>query len=111
MIKNQEALRVFMHIYMFALGAVVGSFLNVCIARLPEKISLVKPGSRCPTCEEPIRWFDNIPLISFVILGGKCRNCSARISWQYPAVELLTAVLSPASLKYEIEGDTIRVFD
>lgn len=93
MIKNPEALRLFLHIYMFAFGAVVGSFLNVCISRLPEKKSIVRPGSRCPACSNPIRWYDNIPVISFIILRGKCRNCGSRISWQYPLVEMLTAIL------------------
>ena len=93
MIKDPETLKVFLHIYMFALGAVVGSFLNVCISRLPENQSIVKPASRCPSCSTPIRWYDNIPLISFIILRGKCRRCGCSISWQYPAVELLTAIL------------------
>ncbi len=93
MIKNPETLRLFLHVYMFAFGAVVGSFLNVCISRLPEKKSIVRPGSRCPECGNPIRWYDNIPIISFIILRAKCRNCGCRISWQYPAVELLTAIL------------------
>jgi leader peptidase (prepilin peptidase)/N-methyltransferase len=93
MIKDPETLRLFLHIYMFALGAVVGSFLNVCIARLPERKSIVRPGSRCPSCNTPIGWYDNIPLISFMILRGKCRQCGSRISWQYPLVELLTGIL------------------
>ena len=93
MTESSEALKVFMYFYLFALGAVVGSFLNVCIARLPERKSLVRPGSHCPSCGNPIRWFDNVPMISFAVLGGKCRNCGLSISWQYPAVELLTAVL------------------
>ncbi|MBI4830848.1 MAG: prepilin peptidase, partial [Candidatus Lindowbacteria bacterium] len=93
MIKNPAALRLFLEIYMFALGAVTGSFLNVCIVRLPEKKSLVWPGSHCPKCGKPIKWFDNIPLISFAILRGKCRGCGTAISWQYPVVELVTACL------------------
>jgi len=93
MTESSEALKVFMYFYIFALGAVVGSFLNVCVARLPERKSLVRPGSHCPSCGSPIRWFDNVPMISFAVLGGKCRNCGVSISWQYPAVELLTAVL------------------
>ncbi|GAB4347045.1 MAG: A24 family peptidase [Candidatus Abyssubacteria bacterium] len=93
MIQDPSTLRVFLHIYVFALGAIVGSFLNVCIARLPEGKSLVWPGSRCPKCERDIRWYDNIPIISFILLLGRCRRCGERISWQYPAVELLTAVL------------------
>lgn len=86
-------LSLFLNIYMFALGAVVGSFLNVCIFRLPEKKSLVWPGSHCVSCGSPIRWYDNIPILSFLILRGECRRCGQHISWQYPAVELLTAIL------------------
>ncbi|RJP18930.1 MAG: prepilin peptidase [Candidatus Abyssobacteria bacterium SURF_5] len=88
-----EALRLFINIYFFALGAVIGSFLNVCIARLPEGKSLVRPASHCPSCGSSIRWFDNIPIVSFLLLQGKCRRCGLPISWQYPAVELLTAIL------------------
>ncbi len=93
MIRNPAALRLFLQIYMFVLGSVVGSFLNVCIARLPEGKSLVWPGSHCPKCGSPIRWFDNIPVISFILLRGRCRTCGLSISWQYPLVELLTACL------------------
>lgn len=91
--RNPEAIELFVHIVMFALGAVVGSFLNVCIARLPDRKSLVWPHSQCPKCGTPIRWYDNIPLVSFIILRAKCRSCGASISWQYPVVELLTAIL------------------
>jgi leader peptidase (prepilin peptidase)/N-methyltransferase len=91
MTKNPATIKLFLEVYLFALGAVTGSFLNVCILRLPEGKSLVWPGSHCPKCEKPIRWFDNIPIISFIILGGRCRRCGSSISWQYPAVELLTA--------------------
>jgi len=73
-------------------GLMVGSFLNVCIARLPARESLVRPRSRCPQCRTPIRWFDNIPIVSYVVLRGRCRACRARISLRYPIVELLTAV-------------------
>jgi leader peptidase (prepilin peptidase)/N-methyltransferase len=73
-------------------GLMVGSFLNVCIARLPGRESIVRPRSRCPQCRTPIRWFDNIPVVSYVALGGRCRACRARISLRYPVVELLTAV-------------------
>lgn len=86
-------LTAFEHILVFVVGACVGSFLNVCIYRLPRHLSLVKPRSRCPKCEVPIRWWDNIPILSFILLRAKCRNCGERISLQYPLVEFLTAAL------------------
>jgi leader peptidase (prepilin peptidase)/N-methyltransferase len=80
--------------FVFIFGAVVGSFLNVCIFRLPAKTSIIKPLSQCPHCHHPIRFYDNIPIISFIVLRGKCRDCDGKISWRYPLVELITAVLS-----------------
>jgi len=74
-------------------GAMVGSFLNVCIHRLPQQESIVVPRSRCPACKQPIRALDNIPVVSFVLLRGRCRSCGHRISWRYPLVEALTALL------------------
>jgi leader peptidase (prepilin peptidase)/N-methyltransferase len=73
------------------LGAVVGSFLNVVIHRLPRGESLASPGSRCPSCGVPIAPYDNVPVLSWLLLRGRCRRCGARISPRYPAVELLTA--------------------
>jgi leader peptidase (prepilin peptidase)/N-methyltransferase len=70
-------------------GAVVGSFLNVVIARVPAGESVVHPRSRCPRCKSPIAWYDNVPVLSWVLLRGRCRRCSERISWRYPLVELL----------------------
>jgi leader peptidase (prepilin peptidase)/N-methyltransferase len=75
------------------LGAVIGSFLNVVIWRLPRGESLATPGSRCPHCERPIAPYDNVPVLSWLILRGRCRHCGAPISVRYPAVELLTAVV------------------
>ncbi len=75
-------------------GAAVGSFLNVCIARIPEGLSIVSPPSRCPRCGHPIRFYDNIPIVGFLLLRGKCRDCRERISVRYPLVELLTAVMA-----------------
>jgi len=75
-------------------GLMIGSFLNVCIHRLPKEESIVKPGSHCPKCRRPIRYYDNIPVLSYLILGGKCRYCQASISIQYPIVEAITALSS-----------------
>jgi leader peptidase (prepilin peptidase)/N-methyltransferase len=75
-----------------ALGAVIGSFLNVVIHRMPLRLSIVHPGSHCPSCERPIAAYDNVPVVSWLLLRGRCRRCRARISPRYPAVELLTAV-------------------
>jgi leader peptidase (prepilin peptidase) / N-methyltransferase len=71
----------------------LGSFLNVVAARVPLRRSIVRPPSACMSCGEQIRWYDNIPLLSYALLRGRCRHCQARIPWVYPAVELLTAVL------------------
>jgi leader peptidase (prepilin peptidase)/N-methyltransferase len=72
----------------------LGSFLNVVILRVPLGQSIVSPGSRCPKCLKPIRFYDNIPILSFIILGGRCRDCGARISWRYPLTEFISACLS-----------------
>ncbi len=73
-------------------GLIIGSFLNVCIGRLPAGESVVSPPSRCPRCSTPIAWYDNLPVLSYLILGGKCRKCRAPISLRYPLVELITSV-------------------
>jgi len=73
----------------FILGLLVGSFINVCIYRLPRRESIVFPASHCTSCEQPIRPYDNIPLLSYLILRGRCRSCRAPISWRYPLVELV----------------------
>jgi len=74
-------------------GLIVGSFLNVCIIRIPERKSIVLPASACPKCGAPIRPYDNVPVLSYVLLAGKCRQCKTRISPMYPLVEVLTALL------------------
>lgn len=71
------------------LGLMFGSFANVCVHRIPLRISIVSPRSRCPSCESPIAWYDNIPLVSWLLLGGKCRRCKTAISVRYPLLELL----------------------
>lgn len=76
----------------FIVGASIGSFLNVCIARWPADLSVVSPRSRCPHCERPIAWSENIPVLGWLLLRGKCRGCGLPISVQYPAVELIVAL-------------------
>jgi leader peptidase (prepilin peptidase)/N-methyltransferase len=74
-------------------GLCIGSFLNVCIHRLPLKQSVVHPGSRCPDCGYALRWYDNVPVLSYAALRGRCRSCARPISLQYPIVEIVTAVV------------------
>jgi leader peptidase (prepilin peptidase)/N-methyltransferase len=76
----------------FVFGAALGSFLNVVIYRLPLGRSIVRPGSHCPKCQTPIAWYDNIPILSYLLLGGKCRRCKTKISVRYPLVELVSAL-------------------
>jgi leader peptidase (prepilin peptidase)/N-methyltransferase len=78
--------------YAFAIGAIVGSFLNVVIHRYPREESIVFPGSHCPHCNAAIRWYDNVPILSFAVLRGRCRACGAGIAWRYPLVELANAL-------------------
>ncbi len=78
--------------FAFLAGLLFGSFLNVCIARLPTGESVVKPRSRCTGCGHAIRWYDNIPLVSYALLRGRCRDCGTAIAWRYPAVELATGL-------------------
>ena len=80
----------FIEILIFAWGLCIGSFLNVCIYRLPEAQSIIHPRSSCPKCRNPIRFYDNIPIISYVFLRGQCRHCGTKIALRYPMVELLT---------------------
>jgi len=82
-----------MGVLIFIFGLVFGSFANVCIYRLPKGKSIVNPGSYCPNCKKPILWYDNIPLLSYIILKGRCRYCKSKISPRYFIVELLTGIL------------------
>jgi leader peptidase (prepilin peptidase)/N-methyltransferase len=85
----------------FLLGLIIGSFLNVCIYRIPNGDSIIYPRSYCTSCESKIKWYDMIPVISYIILKGKCRNCGSRISIHYPIIELATGIIFVALfLKY-----------
>jgi leader peptidase (prepilin peptidase)/N-methyltransferase len=83
-----------LELYSFIFGLLLGSFLNVCIFRIPVEQSIVSPGSHCPHCNKAIRFYDNIPLLSYLVLGGKCRYCRVSISLQYPLIEGVTAFSS-----------------
>jgi len=94
----------------FVLGAVIGSFLNVCIYRLPLGRSIVTPRSHCPFCESPIGWFDNIPLISYIVLLGKCRKCGRPIPVRYFLVELASALSGVALLAFFSPGPVFLAY-
>jgi leader peptidase (prepilin peptidase) / N-methyltransferase len=89
-----------LNVFIFVIGAIVGSFLNVCIVRLPHSRSVVTPRSHCPHCKKSIRLYDNIPLVSYVTLLGRCRSCKGKISFRYFLVELLTATTFVAFYSY-----------
>ncbi|MCS7236921.1 MAG: prepilin peptidase [Thermoguttaceae bacterium] len=91
-----QGLWIFLLVWIFALGAVIGSFLNVVIYRLPRGRSIIYPPSHCPSCDQPIAWYDNIPIVSWFLLRGKCRHCRQPISVRYPLIEATTAVLVTA---------------
>jgi len=87
-------------------GLVIGSFLNVCILRLPEEISITTPRSRCPQCKKLIPWYDNVPVLSYVILGARCRYCKKKISARYPLIEALNGLVSVLLyLKYGLTAE------
>src|SRR6188508_529524 len=93
----------------FILGLLFGSFGNVVIFRYPKGLNIALPRSRCPQCHTAIAWYDNIPLLSWLILRGRCRKCQAPISWRYPAVELITGLLFAALIfRYGISWLTLE---
>lgn len=87
--------------YAFVVGAVVGSFLNVVIHRVPRRLSIIRPGSACPACAARIAWYDNLPILSWIVLRGRCRSCRAPISLRYPLVEAAAGVLAAAAVAGE----------
>jgi leader peptidase (prepilin peptidase) / N-methyltransferase len=80
-------------IFTFILGTIIGSFLNVVIYRAPRKMSISWPGSHCPNCNQPVRWYHNVPIFGWLWLRGKCRDCGTKISVQYPLVELAVGLV------------------
>lgn len=96
--------------YAFVVGACIGSFLNVCVARWPLELSVVRPRSRCPRCGHQISWYDNIPIVSWLVLRGRCRGCASPISAQYPLVEFLVALgWLAAAVRFGPTFETLRV--
>jgi leader peptidase (prepilin peptidase)/N-methyltransferase len=92
--------------FSFVLGTLIGSFLNVCIYRWPAELSVVRPRSRCPSCGAPIAGYDNIPILSYLILRGRCRHCGAAISIQYPVIELATGLIwLAAAIRFGVSVD------
>ncbi len=100
-----------LNLYVILLGLCIGSFLNVCIYRLPSERSIVRPASACPSCGTPLRWYDNIPVISYLLLRGRCRSCKTGISLRYPMVEMLSALFALAVfLRFGLRAESLVFF-
>lgn len=93
MIEFEEFIRIYVYVLAGLVGLCVGSFLNVVIYRVPNAMNLAKPSSHCTTCDYELRWYDNIPVLSYIMLGGRCRKCKERISPRYMIVEIVNAIL------------------
>lgn len=101
-------MEILFYIYLAIVGAIIGSFLNVVIYRVPKKESLVRPGSHCPHCGKPVRWYDNIPILSYTLLRGRCRQCKRSISQRYPMIEFLNGALYlAAGFKFGLEWELL----
>jgi leader peptidase (prepilin peptidase)/N-methyltransferase len=97
-------------IYFFVFGLLIGSFLNVVILRLPKKIDLVSKRSACPNCGNQLKWYHNIPVISFLVLRGKCGFCGSRISWRYPLIELFTGLVAIWLMPHQFDLQNLFTF-
>ncbi len=99
-------------LWIFGLGLVIGSFLNVCIYRIPERISLLWPASKCVNCSKRVAWYDNIPVVSYLVLRGKCRHCQHKISALYPIIEIITGIvfLSLFHSVLLVDGDLVCAY-
>jgi len=97
-------------ILFFAFGACIGSYLNVLIYRLPQNIDTVKKGSHCRSCLTPLKWFHNIPIVSFIVLNGKCGFCKTKISIQYPLIELFMGVVALILMPYKLNAESLLMF-
>jgi leader peptidase (prepilin peptidase) / N-methyltransferase len=107
--RSGRATVVIITVFFFLLGIIVGSFLNVCITRIPQEISIITPGSRCPRCMTPIKPYDNVPVFGWLWLRGKCRACGLAISPMYPLIELTTGLLFVAAfLEFGITQTTVK---
>lgn len=100
----------FNNIVFFVFGCLVGSFLNVIIYRLPLKKSFVTPRSACPKCGNQLKWFHNIPILSFLFLRGRCAYCGTNVSWRYPVIELLTGLISLHLVPFEMTPENLMTF-
>jgi len=97
-------------LFILAIGLAIGSFLNVCVYRIPRGESLLYPASHCPICQTPIKWYDNIPVISYLLLRGRCRKCSSPISLRYPLIEVLTGLLFLLTFYFSLSSLSLSSF-